>query len=96
METFEDKVYILVQSGIAVELLVGANQDDTYNVGIRLRTFGKNLPSNKMVLAGGETFEGALIDAIEKAKSKRWEQLDWASRPWTTPTRQWSAGNFGL
>jgi len=96
VETFEDKVYACIISGIAVEMLVRSNADDTYNVGIRLRTYGKNLPRDKMVLADGDSFGSALDSALEKAKARRWEKLDWAARPWTVPTRDWAADNFGL
>lgn len=96
MLTIEDKVWALNGAGIAVELLTGSGEGETYYIGIRLRTFGKRLPANRMILAAGLTFEEALDEAISKAKAKRWESLDWGSRPWERPTREWAAGQFGL
>jgi hypothetical protein len=78
----ENDVFALVQAGIAVELLVPVDNPAVTEVGIRLRTYGKQLPPNKMVLGVGEVFQEALLDAMQKAKSGRWENLDWSARPW--------------
>jgi len=75
-------VHELMNSGIAVELIVPSLRDTCTDVGIRLRTYGKNLPRNKMILAGAPTFEEALENAVAKAEAGRWENLDWADRPW--------------
>jgi hypothetical protein len=82
MNGFEAQVFDLIRTGIAVELLAGVDADGTAQVGVRLRTFGKNLPKDKMVLSGGETIEEALEEACGKAANERWERLDWAARPW--------------
>ena len=87
----ETTVYELVNSGIAVDLLVPSRYDSSDSVGVRLRPFSKNLPKNRMVLAAGHTFEEALHDAVAKAEAGRWENLDWAARPWPvtgTPDRR--------
>jgi len=75
-------VYDLVNSGIAVELMVPSLRDTCTDVGIRLRTYGRNLPRNKMILASAPTFQEALENALAKAEAGRWENLDWADRPW--------------
>lgn len=79
----EAVVYDLMNSGIAVDLLVPGLKDNCTDVGIRLRTYGKQLPRNLMVLGAGATFTEALDDAATKAEAGRWENLDWAARPWT-------------
>jgi len=79
----ENDVFALVQSGIAVELLVPTDAPAETDVGIRLRTFGKKLPPKRMVLGSGATFAEALNDAMDKAKRGRWEDLDFAARPWS-------------
>ena len=85
----EAEVYDLVNSGIAVELLVPSLRDSCTDVGIRLRTYGKNLPRNKMIIAGAPTFAEALEEAVAKAEAGRWENLDRADRPWECgPTSQ--------
>jgi hypothetical protein len=91
----EAYVYDLMNSGIAVELLVPSTKDSCTDVGIRLRTFGKQLPSNRMVLASGQTFEEALQKAVEKAEDGRWENLNWAARPWECGKAA-GPGRYGL
>lgn len=91
----ESEVYDLMNSGIAVELLVPSLRDSCTQVGIRLRTYGKNLPRNRMVLAAGPTFEEALTDALNKAEEGRWENLNWAARPWECGTGP-TPSRFGL
>jgi hypothetical protein len=88
----EPAVKDLVQSGIAVDLLVPSVNDENEQVGVRLRTFAKSLPKNKMVLGKGKTFVEALDDAYTKAAARRWEPLEWAARPW--PVK--SAGDLNL
>jgi len=78
----ESIIYDLVNSGIAVELMVPSLRDQCTDVGIRLRTYGKSLPKNRMVIAAAPTFEEALNLAVEKAEDGRWENLNWAARPW--------------
>lgn len=92
----EDMVADLVGSGISVELLVGSAIRGGTVYGIRLRTFGKLLPKNRMVLAHGETFTEALIDAISKAEAGRWENLDWAKRPWETAPKFPYGARYGF
>lgn len=92
----EDLVWALVSAGIAVELLVQTGSKEEYQVGIRLRTFGKQLPRDRMILAGGHTFREALEEAVEKARARRWEQLDWGARPWQVANKEWGADQFGL
>lgn len=91
----EAEVYDLFNSGIAVELLVPGLRDSCTEVGIRLRTYGKSLPRNRMVLGAGATFEEALSDATAKAEGGRWENLDWAARPWSCSTPA-GPGRYGL
>jgi hypothetical protein len=86
----------LYQSGIAVELLCAAAADGTQFYGVRLRPFGRNLPRTKMIVAAGNTFEEALINAVEKAESRRWEALDWSIRPWSNGTDHAKGGSYGL
>jgi len=88
-------VYDLVNSGIAVELMVPSLRDTCTDVGIRLRTYGKNLPRNKMILASAPTFQEALENALAKAEAGRWENLDWADRPWEC-NQESPAKRFGL
>jgi len=78
----ENDVFALNQAGIAVELLTPTDNPSETKVGIRLRTFGKSLPKDRMVLGVGETFTEALDDAMDKAKRGRWEHLDFSARPW--------------
>ena len=94
----ESDVFDLVKAGIAVELLVPTASPEVSDVGVRLRTFGKLLPKNKMVLGSGPTFYEALCDAMDKAKRGRWEGLDWAARPWPVNDRRDLniAGSWGL
>lgn len=91
----EATVYDLFNSGIAVELLVPSLRDSCTDVGVRLRTYGKSLPRNKMVLAAGQTFEEALNEAVTKAEDGRWENLEWSARPWPCSTDR-GAGRYGL
>lgn len=86
----------LFQSGIAVELLCAAAADGTEFYGVRLRPFGRNLPRTKMIVAAGNTFAEALINAVDKAESRRWEALDWSIRPWSNGTSNAKSGSFGL
>jgi len=94
----EATVWELMNSGIAVELIVTSPKDEITAVGIRLRTYGKLLPKDKMILSAGETFEEALEAAVEKAKGGHWEHLNWAARPWTVGTSAASrvAAAYGL
>lgn len=92
----EQLVLTLFQSGIAVELLCAAAVDGTEFYGVRLRPFGRNLPRTKMIVAAGNTFAEALINAVEKAESRRWEALDWSVRPWSNGTGSAKGGSFGL
>lgn len=80
--TFEERVWELMRAGIAVELLIPSVRETGATVGIRLRTWGKQLPKNMMVLGTALTFADALEDAVEKASNRRWEHLDWSKRPW--------------
>jgi hypothetical protein len=65
--------------------------------GVRLRTFGRNTPKDKMVLAEGGTFDEALDIAVERAIARAWVKLDWAERPWAVGERRIIDGsNFGL
>lgn len=77
----------LIQSGVAVDLLVPSVRDDNEQVGVRLRTMGKNLPKDRMVLGEGTTFMEALNEAVARAGERRWERLDWAARPWAVANR---------
>jgi len=85
----------LQESGIALELLGGIDLASAYRLGVRLRTFGKDIPKNKMVLAAGDSFEEAANQAVAKAEARRWETLDFSARPWEVRSRQASAGRFG-
>lgn len=78
----------LVQAGIAVDLLIPAVKDDEGQVGVRLRTMGKQLPKNRMIMATGANFMEALDNAAGKAEQRRWENLDWAARPWPVADRR--------
>lgn len=91
----EAQVYDLMNSGIAVELLVPMLRDQCTEVGVRLRTYSKHLPKNKMILAAAPTFQEALDDAIVKAEAGRWENLDWAARPWSCGP-SYGVNRFGL
>ena len=82
----EAEVYDLVNAGIAVDLLVPGKACDCTDVGIRLRTYGRNLPPRRMIIATAATFEEALLNAIAKAEDGRWESLNWATRPWSEPS----------
>lgn len=93
---FEDEVYKLLQAGIATDLLVGKGEADTYHVGIRLRTFGKDVPKNLMIMAEGEDFAAAMEFCLEKANAGRWEHLVWAARPWPLVTRLAGSSAYGL
>lgn len=92
----EELVLELVLAGIATELLCARAADGTAFYGVRLRPFGRNLPKNKMIVAAGNTFSEALINAVEKAEARRWESLDWSVRPWSQIARSSSSGSFGL
>lgn len=92
----EEAVLELLLAGIATELLCARAADGTAFYGVRLRTFGRNLPKNKMIVAAGNTFSEALINAIEKAEARRWEYLDWSTRPWADIARTSKGSSFGL
>jgi len=92
----EEAVLELMLAGIATELLCARAADGTAFYGVRLRPFGRNLPKNKMIVAAGATFEEAVINAITKAEARRWEALDWSTRPWEQLTRNSPASSFGL
>lgn len=78
----EETVLSLYRAGISTELVLPGASEDTSSVGIRLRTFGRSLPKNRMVLGSGDTFAEALEVACDKARAGRWEPLDWSARPW--------------
>jgi len=78
----EDQVKDLMYSGISVDLLVPSPIDDAGQVGVRLRTIGRDLPPKRMIVAEAGCFSDALEAAIGKAEAGRWEHLDWAARPW--------------
>jgi len=92
----ETTVAELVTAGIAVELLVGRNEQDAQCYGVRLRTFGKGLPKDRMIIAAGETFEEALLEACSKAEQRRWENLVWSARPWDVSPKTSSSILWGL
>lgn len=92
----EEIVAELVSAGIAVELLVGLDSEQRQRYGVRLRTFGKQLPQNRMIMAAGATFSEALCEAVEKAEQRRWENLVWSARPWDVATRNGSGTLYGL
>lgn len=92
----EDTVLELLQNGIATELLAGIATDGIACFGVRLRTFGKLLPKDRMVLGTADTFEGGLEDAVTKAEAGRWEHLDWSARPWATRASGGGGSKFGL
>lgn len=92
----EQTVAELVSAGIAVELLVGLNAEGVQCYGVRLRTFGKQLPKDRMIIAAGNTFEEALCEAVAKAESKRWEHLVWSARPWDIKERTVPSTLYGL
>ena len=94
----EQSVKMLINAGIAVELLVPSPKDQTDEVGIRLHPYGKGLPKDKMILGSGLTFYEALEDAIAKANERRWEHLSWAKRPWAVLPSwgQETAASLGL
>jgi hypothetical protein len=92
----EDIVAELVSAGIAVELLVGLDLEQKQRYGVRLRTFGKQLPQNRMIIAAGNTFSEALCEAVEKAEQRRWEHLVWSARPWDVYARTTPGTLYGL
>lgn len=93
----EETVYDCQRAGIAVDLLVGAGDDGLVHFGVRLRTFGRNVPKDKMILAEGATFADALATATEYAIARAWTKLDWGSRPWAVGDRRTIApSNYGL
>lgn len=92
----ETTVAELVSAGIAVELLVGRNAAGEQCYGVRLRTFGKSLPKERMIIAAGNTFEEALIDAVAKAEQRRWEYLVWSARPWDIAAKESHSTLWGL
>lgn len=80
--TLEAMVEELMNNGIDVQLIVPAPKDECGCVGVRLHPYGRDLPKNRMILAAGLTFEDALAEAVGKATDGRWENLNWAGRPW--------------
>lgn len=92
----EEIVAELVSAGIAVELLVGLDIEQKQRYGVRLRTFGKQLPQNRMIMAAGNTFSEALCEAVEKAEQRRWENLVWSARPWDVYARTERGTLYGL
>lgn len=86
MESIEELHYQLLSSGIALELLGGVDAEGIWRQGVRLRTFGRQVPKHKMVMASGDSFEEAANEAVAKAKERRWEALDWGARPWNVRT----------
>lgn len=91
----ESDVWELNKAGVAVELLTPLGTSTVTDVGIRLRTYGKLLPRDRMVLCRGATFVEALNGAIAKAQAGRWEPLEWAARPWDVDKPP-DAARFGL
>jgi len=96
MQPLEQTFLDLQAGGIGTDLLGGIDAAEVMQVGVRLRTFGRKLPKGRMVVAGGDTFEEAMGNALAKAKSGRWETLDWSARPWEVRTDDWSGGQFGI
>lgn len=92
----EEIVLELQLAGISTELLCARAADGTAFYGVRLRPFGRQLPKNKMIIAAGATFSEALVNAIEKAESRRWEAIDWSARPWESIVKSDGARSFGL
>lgn len=92
----EDIVRQLQMAGICVDLLCGTDKDGAVRYGTRLRTFGKDLPKGKMIIAQGDTFAEAIGEAVEKAYARRWENTDWAARPWPVREKLISGGGFGF
>lgn len=90
----QELVYDLQRIGIATELLTGDGADGMVHYGVRLRTFGKNLPKNKMVMAEGATFEEAMDIAYGEAIARRWINTDWAARPWPVASRRQDLSDF--
>lgn len=91
----EELVLELLKAGIATELLAAEAADGTGFYAVRLRPFSRNLPKNKMIIARGDTFSEALINAVEKAEARRWEALDWSKRPWEQYAKP-GRNTFGL
>ncbi|HKH21943.1 MAG TPA: hypothetical protein VKB53_13940 [Gammaproteobacteria bacterium] len=92
----ENNVLVLTGLGVTVDILAEVDATGTEAFGVRLRTFGKTNPKNKMILAASETFDEALSMAIEKAQNGRWENLDWAARPWPKRERLVDRSFVGL
>lgn len=91
----ESDMLDVYRAGIAIEIVLPGVAEECGCVGIRLRTFGRKLPKNRMVLGSGPTLEGAFYDALGKAEAGRWENLNWAARPWAGPTEAESS-RYGL
>src|SRR5512142_2899355 len=87
VRTMEEAVLELLLAGIATELLCARAADGTAFYGVRLRTFGRNLPKNKMIVAARNTFSEALINAIQKAEARRCEYLAQSTPPCAETTR---------
>lgn len=67
---------------VNVEVLMDADGPESYHLGVRLRPYGNSQSRGYMVLGRGDTLQSALGDAVAKANAGRWEELDWAKRPW--------------
>jgi hypothetical protein len=96
VDSLEQYAADLQASGIALELICGWDASNEFRFGVRLRAFAKNLPKNRMVIATGDTFLEATAEAIAKAESGRWENVDYAARPWPTRTGVVGRHTFGL
>jgi len=96
MNSLEQFVADLQSSGIGTDLVQGWDAEGEWRVGIRLRSFGRNLPKNRMVLAAGATYYEAMVAALGKAEEGRWESVDYAARPWETRPGLLGQHTYGL
>lgn len=80
--TVEQLAVDAARNKVNVELLYDPNTADPAPFGVRLRFYGKNAPSNKMVWGVGEDYDAAAYDAVMNLKRKNFITLDWAYRPW--------------
>lgn len=96
MDTLEQLVADLQAAGIGVDLVQGFDETGEWRLGVRIKTFGRNLPKNRMVLGTGDTYQEALVQAISKAENGRWENVDYAARPWAVRSGLPGQHRFGL
>ena len=79
-----EELIIEAQDGKAnVDLLCDGDEANGYTFGVRLRPWSNTTTAGRMVLGQGDTVQGAIECAVQKAREGRWERLDWAKRPWT-------------